>query len=120
MNESLKIMHVVNPLSTSFHVFFLGGERLMYDMYLVMHASEATVPFKKLTHQETVSYDNISNYDISIQIVCQLVHSMDMMWKAPQRFLCNLLILESNNQVRIFYFCWTVVMNIYNKNVLTC
>lgn len=71
----------------------------MNDMYLVMHASEATVPSKKLTHQETVSYDNISNYDISIQIVCQLVHRMDMMWKAPQRFLCNLLILESNNQV---------------------
>ena len=71
----------------------------MNDMYLVMHASEATVPSKKLTHQETVSYDNISNYDISIQIVCQLVHSMDMMWKAPQRFLCNILILESNNQV---------------------
>ena len=118
-------MHVVDPLSTSLHVFFLGGERLMNDMYLVMHASEATVPSKKLTHQETVSYDNISNYDISIQIVCQLVHSMDMMWKAPQRFLCNLLILESNNQVSHRKLDFLFLLDccheyIYNKNVLTC
>lgn len=92
-------MHVVNPISTSFHVFFPWGRGLMNDVYLVIHASEATVPSKKLTHQETVSFDNISNYDISVQIICQLVHRMDMMWKAPQRFLCNLLMLESNNQV---------------------
>ena len=59
-------MHVVNPLSTSLHVFFLGGERLMNDMYLVMHASEATVPSKKLMHQETVSSDRVQMITILV------------------------------------------------------